>query len=139
MVQVFQRVAEIVLGVILLWLLAFSIYELLRRALKPSESYVCSVEKVDEAGQSSDKLEQISLRVMWPIQITTLWVKQSAIVTFDRDKVGYAFDGRPGFEHILHANMEPGYFLTLDRLTGKLDNKDPNSTWTQGSCRKSSN
>lgn len=135
MVRVFKRVAEIVLAVIILWMLAFSIYELLRRALKPTEAYSCSVEKVSEAGQPSGEIEQISLRVIWPIQITTLWVKQSAVVTFGGNENGFAFDGGPGFEHTMHANMVPGYFLTLDRLTGKLDYKKPNSEWTDGSCR----
>jgi hypothetical protein len=138
MVRVFKRVAEIVLAVIILWMLAFSIYELLRRALKPTEAYSCSVEKVSEAGQPSGGLEQISLRVIWPIQITQLWVKQSAVVTFDGNKSWVAYDGRPGFEHTLHANMGSGYFLTLDRLTGKLDYKKPNSVWAEGSCRESS-
>ena len=126
------------LGVILLGMMAFSIYEVLHRALKPSESYACSVEIISEAGQPSGKLEQISLRVIWPIQITTLWVKQSAAVTFDGNKSWVAYDGGPGFEHTLHANREPGYFLTLDRLTGELGFKKPNSFWTEGSCRQSS-
>lgn len=130
-----NQAVNIVIGLALIWAVIFSTYELVRRALKPNEVYACEVRTEDENGKSLGITDLISIRVFWPISITSLWVKHSGWGTVGEYRIPVVYEGSEGRDHVLSGvDDDNEVYLSLDRVTGKVTLKRRVAVGFEGSC-----
>lgn len=132
-----NQVVSIVFGLVLIWAVIYSAYELVRRALKPNEVYACKIRAEDENGKSLGTPDLISIRVFWPISITSLWVKHSGWATVGEDKIPIVYEGNSGHDHVLRGvDFDNKIYLSIDRVTGKVVFTHIGTFSFEGTCLK---
>lgn len=123
-----------VFGLVLIWVVISSAYELVRRTLKPNDVYACKI--TSENGKLVSSTDLISIRVFWPVDLPSLWVKHSGWATVGQYNVPTVYEGSTGRDHILSGvdYDKNNIFLSLDRVTGKVFFKYNGSYEFEGTC-----